>query len=313
MALVSIIVPSYNSNPYLELCLRSLLSQTKFDDFEIVFVDDGSTDGSCQIAESLLRKKDTLIRHETNQGHIQAINDGFKAASGRYFAHIGADDIWTPSFLSSTVPHLNQNPSVGVVHSSYGLINKKGDITLAKGENIPFTRDRLGDEREQLLFTNYFTAHSALFRREALEGIGGKFNQKFPYAEDWRFWLLIGFQFSYQYLDQVLVYYRVHGNNLHSALVKRKVAEVSEIGILNEFFEHPKLTQRLMSLKRKVYATRYFEHANQYYSVGMYQDCRRCLSLSVKSSLTYLFKFSFWKRLLASFLRVRKTSLHLTS
>ena len=99
--MISIVVPVYNAAPYIENTVQMVLQQT-YQDFELILVDDCSTDNSVALLEELLeQRKDVrlrLVKKERNQGAAAARNTGLDMASGRYIAFLDADDVWLPSF-----------------------------------------------------------------------------------------------------------------------------------------------------------------------------------------------------------------------
>ena len=301
MPKVSVIIASFNYARFLKQCLESVLGQTGFSDFEVIFIDDGSTDNTAEAIRDFSDQRLTYIRHKDNLGHIQSFNEGFLKAKGRYLVCVGADDYWHPQFLSSTVPMLERYPEVGLVHTNYYLIDTQNNMGAAYGENIPFKQDFKGNELNFLLMDNYLVASGTMFRREALNIIGGTFADDILYAEDWRLWLGIGKHYEFYFLNRPLVYYRCHNDNLHSRLSRDRLAEKSEMRILEDFFSGPDLPLGLKQKKQLVYCKHYRHWADVYFGFGMRQDARRCLRIALKVSPKILLRANFWKRYLATF------------
>lgn len=120
---VSVIIPAYNSASSIEICINSVLNQT-FENFEIIVIDDGSTDNTSTI---LLSYKDKIVHLEqNNQGQGAARNAGLEIACGKFVAFLDSDDYWIPDFLATTVKFLEINPEAVAVNTGY-IIKKKGE------------------------------------------------------------------------------------------------------------------------------------------------------------------------------------------
>jgi glycosyltransferase involved in cell wall biosynthesis len=302
---ISVIVPAFNYGAYIQQCLESILAQRGLADLELVVVDDGSTDTTEDVVRGIRDDRLIYIRREQNLGHIATLNEGFARAGGKYFVHVGADDFWHADFLNTVVPFLDRFENVGLVHTNCALVNSRGEVTAERASRAPFAGDFQGNEAPFLLFENYFPPHGTLFRREALGLIGGGYSELMPFSEDWRLWLAIAKRADCQYVDRMLVYYRVHGRNLHSELHRTIRAEQSEIRILDEFFDDPGLSVQLQRLRRKAYAARYRHYADIYFGGGMMAHVRRCCRLAVSYDPMLITDTTLWRRYLGSMLHAK--------
>lgn len=305
MPKVSVIVPAYNYGAYIQQCLESILGQRNFADLELIVVDDGSTDATADIVRGIYDDRLISIRRDRNLGHIATLNEGFARASGKYFTHVGADDFWHEDFLGTVVPFLDRFENVGLVHTNCALVNSLGEVTAERASRTPFTGDFQGNEASWLLFDNYFPPHGTLFRREALGLIGGAYSESMPFSEDWRLWLTIAKGSECQYVDRVLVYYRVHDRNLHTELYRTVRAEQSEIRILDEFFDDPELAPELGRLRGRAYGARYRYYADVYFGGGMMSEVRRCCRLAVRHNPRLIQDTTIWRRYLGSLMHAR--------
>ena len=265
-------------------------------------VDDGSTDGSREvIAAFLADPRVVFVAHERNRGHIRAVNDGLRRATGEYVARVDADDFWDPEFLARTVPVLDAEPAVGLVHTNYRLVDGDGRETSGRGTNIPYADGFRGDALPWLLFDNFIPPAGALFRRGALGLIGGRFSEEVPYSEDWRLWLAVARRHAVAYVDAPLAAYRVHGRNLHSALQRARRAEAAERRILDEVFADAGLAPEHRALRARAYARHARRHADACFGFGDRDECRRLLREAARCSFGSVLEPGFWKRyLLAS-------------
>src|SRR5687768_3760643 len=115
---VFVAVPSYNHAPFIEKCLRSIISQT-LAPMKLLVIDDGSQDGSVEIIERVLRDCpfDFEIKARENRGLCATLNEAFAASTGKYFAYLGSDDIWLPTFLEEQTRLLNSRPNAVLAFS----------------------------------------------------------------------------------------------------------------------------------------------------------------------------------------------------
>jgi glycosyltransferase involved in cell wall biosynthesis len=197
MPKVTVIIPCYNQGAYLDEAVDSVLAQT-FEDYEIIIVNDGSTDEATNALLNSYRKPKTQVMSTQNQGLSSARNAGIRAACGTYILPLDADDKIAPTFLEKAVQVLDEQPAIGIVCSLVDFFGaKSGRFIVAD-----FTA---GD----MLLANHVCA-SAMFRKADWEKVGGyNSNMKFGW-EDWDFWLsLLEQGRAVHRIPQVLFYYRV--------------------------------------------------------------------------------------------------------
>jgi GT2 family glycosyltransferase len=185
---VSIIVPYYNKAPYLTRCLRSIARQT-FRDFEVIVVDDGSTDGGIKAAGDFAEHGVQLIR-QANAGPGAARNRGIAAAGGRYLAFLDADDEWLPDFLARGVQRLDAEPAdVAAVASGY-FLNDRSVPTRTLWERRGLRDGRFtatATTRADVLIRHlaYLSPCTTIIRSSVVAEYGGFFDQPWcRYGED---------------------------------------------------------------------------------------------------------------------------------
>jgi len=200
---ISIVLPTYNQAKYLPEALASVFSQT-YRDFELVVVNDGSTDETASILTEYRTRYDFILIEQQNQGLPKALNVGFRQAQGEYLTWTSSDNILLPDMLARLSTELDEYPEVGLVYADWYVIDEMGRI-------IAVARSRDYD-RLLLLRTNYINA-CFLYRRECQEKIGW-YNTRFSGAEDWDYWLRISKYYTMRHVKQLLYKYRVHGNTL---------------------------------------------------------------------------------------------------
>lgn len=212
MTKVSVIIPCYNQGHYLDEAVDSVLNQT-FQDFEIIVVNDGSTDEATNSLLAEYRRPRTKVVHTENQGLAMARNNGIREAVGEYILPLDADDRIVPTYLEKAAPLLDSQPDVGIVYcmaETFGAV--KGPWFAA---DFSIRRMLLGN----LIFC------SALFRREDWQVVGGYNSGMVHGWEDWDFWLsLIERGRGVHRIPDVLFYYRVaEGSMAKSMDVTKKV------------------------------------------------------------------------------------------
>ena len=184
---VSVVLPTYNRAEYLSKAIDSILNQT-FQDFELIVVDDGSTDNTMDILKAYLSKSDKIkvIRHIHNQGVSVSRNRGNQYATGKYIAIMDSDDFAYPSYLETVVAFMEKNPDVTVgVPMKNKFIEEKG---------VPFEELRqwlMFPSTYQIVFANYVGNVGNIFRREFAEKHQITYNRQYSCGEDYDFWLQI--------------------------------------------------------------------------------------------------------------------------
>ena len=134
MIIVSVIIPAYNCDRYIGEAIASVLAQT-YTDYELIIVDDGSTDNTAQAIESYGDRINYI--YQTNQGVAPARNRGLAAAQGKYIAFLDQDDFFYPHKLASQVELMEQKPHLGMISSGWDIVNSQGDAidTVQPWEN----------------------------------------------------------------------------------------------------------------------------------------------------------------------------------
>lgn len=205
MPKVSIIIPTYNAMPYLPATVESVFNQT-FTDFELLLVDDGSTDETIPWITQLTDARVKLIQ-QANQGASVARNTGISHAQGEYIAFLDNDDLWQPTKLAQQVQYLDQNAPVALVHTWMILIDEHGQST---GRLI--TTDAEGWVWSKLVEQDTVLNSSVLVRRTCFDVVG-VFDPTIPRTGDWEMWLRVAAKYPLGVIKEALVFYRNHGNN----------------------------------------------------------------------------------------------------
>jgi glycosyltransferase involved in cell wall biosynthesis len=205
---VSVIMPVLNGQKYIGQAVESIASQT-FKDFELIVVNDGSTDGTLDQLKRFAGRIDLrCIHHETPQGIARSVNDGIRHAQGQFIAFLDHDDLWFPDFLQTQMAHLDQHPDVGMVHSDFQTIDGAGNILEA---SVATDRDRKrvsGRVFPDLFMDSFIVGNSVLIRKECFDRLG-TFDETLRIG-DYHMWLRIARHYKVDYTPKVLTAYRQH-------------------------------------------------------------------------------------------------------
>lgn len=203
---ISVIMSVYNGERYLGEAIDSILNQT-FTDFEFIIVNDGSTDSSLKIIQGYHDKRIRVIDNEANIGLTKSLNKAIKQARGEYIARQDADDISLPNRFEEQLRYFEQHTETVLLGTSIYRIDEQGKVA---GRVI--ARVRPGGN---LLKGNQFTHGSIMFKREAVDRLGG-YNELFKYGQDYELWLRTAKHYEVRNLTQVLYKFRFHGERIRS-------------------------------------------------------------------------------------------------
>ncbi|KOP27853.1 glycosyl transferase family A [Hapalosiphon sp. MRB220] len=201
MPKVSVVIPAYNAMTYLPETLESVLQQT-FTDFEILIINDGSSDNIVEWTHQIADPRVRLIS-QPNQGVSVARNTGITHAQGEYIAFLDADDLWQPTKLEKQVHYLEDNPEVGLVYTWTAFVDQWGKHT---GIVLAFHAE--GNVWEQIVVRDMISNGSTpMVRRSCFETVG-VFDPSFRYAPDRDMWTRIAARYSFGVVKEPLILYR---------------------------------------------------------------------------------------------------------
>jgi glycosyltransferase involved in cell wall biosynthesis len=201
---VTVLMPVFNGERFLQEAIESILQQTHRD-FELLIINDGSTDRSRDIILTFDDPRITLVENPGNLGLAATLNVGLGLAKHELIARQDADDLSLPERLARQVDFLEKNPSVVLVGTQAVIIDQQG---FRKGRVLDraCTHDSI---RWDLLFDNSFTHSSVMFRRSIIAQLGG-YDMAFRYCQDYALWTQVARHHCVANIDDCLVHYRVH-------------------------------------------------------------------------------------------------------
>lgn len=206
---VSFLVSAHNNQKYILASVRSLLSQTWIE-YEIVIVDDASTDGTAAILEEFTHydSRIRVIRNHENLGLTKSLNIGLARCGGTYIARMDADDIALPDRLQKQLDFLESNPNVAACGSLGVYIDEAGKEIGPK--DLPTTYEAI---KKKLLFNNQFIHSSLFFRKSVLDKMGG-YNEAFKTAQDYELMMRIAATYPVANLSDRLIKWRVRRGSI---------------------------------------------------------------------------------------------------
>jgi len=215
---VTVVVPAYNVSNYIQEALASLEKQT-FSDFEVLIVDDGSTDNTADVVQKFCQRDSRFkLLQKSNGGLSSARNYGIRHAQGEYIALLDGDDVYHKDKLATHVARLYSRADVGLVYSASGTIRDDGKPTFITLSGKPINPNPL-----LALLCKNFIGHgsNAVFRRCLIEEVGG-FNESLRSWEDVDLWLRIAAtqKWHFHREKRILCYYRVRPSGLSFNIVQ---------------------------------------------------------------------------------------------
>lgn len=237
LPLVSVCIPAYNHENYVQETIKSIIAQT-YKNIELIIIDDGSTDSTfskIKEMENICKKRFRRVVFETkqNEGTCDTVNKIYSLANGEFIYHIASDDMAKPNAIETEIKFLSNNPEYALVVGDNDIIDSNGNrcywdkernnvytkkdavyktfgafLKHAKPQ-INFCSDDFGTYKS--LFIGNYIPNGYMIRKSVLGKIG-PFTQKAP-LEDWWFMLQISKYYKIKYIDRILFSYRWHGTN----------------------------------------------------------------------------------------------------
>ena len=279
--MVSVLIPVYNKAPFLRDCLDSVYGQT-FQDFEIVAVDDASTDNSLALLKAEHDARLRIIALPRNLGPAGAANAGIEACRGEYIVRLDADDLAVPERLAQQVAYMDAHPEVGASGGWLQLFGAR-DRTW----KFPLTDD---DCKAQLLFSVPVSQGASIMRRSVLEAHGLRYDPGWPrVGEDWLFWTRMAKVARFGNLDGSVTLYRRGGQNIshgrdkledHAVLLRdilawfgipHTAADIDLHLMALRLFRHPPTGERVSALRNWLDSLIAFNSAHGVFPQGAFE------------------------------------------
>ncbi len=237
--IVSVIIPTYNRAHLIGRAIQSVLNQT-YQDFELIVVDDGSTDNTEEIVKDF-QNKDERIKYiyQNNQGASGARNTGIKNAKGKYIAFLDSDDEWLPEKLEKQIQLFknSKKKNLGFVGCNVLVVdeqtNKRYEYKTPKYKNV----------FQRLLENNFIRSSSSVMVKKSVIDNVGLFDESLKNANDWEMWIRIAQKYDFDFVDEPLFKYYWHGGNITRTAGNLKKIQYREYILIkhkNLYKKHPK-------------------------------------------------------------------------
>ena len=271
MAKISIIIPTYNSAQYICEAIESVLNQT-YKDFEIIVVDDGSTDNTKEVIKPYLNKIKYI--YQQNSGPSAARNRGIKEAKGEYIAFLDADDIWLPQKLELQIKFMEKEKEVGLIFSDMILFNEKGIIKNSfLKEKLFFNKLSIKplSSTEKVIYDNVFNAllqenfiptNTVIVKKECFNKVGF-FDETLFSVEDRDMWLRIGLFYDIGFINFPLVLTRFHETNISA---NQELALKSRLKVMKKFLNYSNLPIKSKKIIKQTINKIYFDLGYLYFT-----------------------------------------------
>lgn len=292
---VSIIMPAYNAERFIEESIVSVQNQT-FKNWELIIVNDGSTDSTAKIiGDWAVNDKRVFYIYQENKRLGAARNTAIRAARGEWIAFIDSDDLWMPEKLEKQLEVVNQN-KVDVVFTNGFILD---DSTKELRKYDTFYGNFSGDKIYKLLFNgNFIPVLSVLMKRSFIEVIGFQDESAYAYGcEDWDYWLRLSKSGAIFYgMDNRLFTYRIHENGMSQNLFTMTMAEC--------YLLYKNLDRSLFKKQEYFQIKRRFFKLIQQIIPGLFKTNnkeRLSFYLNILSKVSYNYKYNLAKLLFKTY------------
>lgn len=284
--LVSVILPAYNASNYIREAIESILNQT-YNNFELIIINDGSTDNTPRIINTYDDSRIKLINNEGNKGLIYSLNRGIDVSRGEYIARMDADDISHPFRFAKQIKVMNQNSDI-VVCGTY--INYFG---ASKGRfSRCHPKQHNEDIKKSLLIRSAFAHPTVMIRASILKKYGIRYDENFKSCEDYKLWIDLASYGTFINIPVPLLNYRVSNNQISSKYRKEQLQntlQCQDLSFYNEFGFYINTSGLTLHEIRKL---RDLSKDNEYVLPYLYQRLNR---IGIKEILYFLFSLDWIK------------------
>jgi len=268
MPKVSVIIPTHNRAHFLRDAIFSVLNQT-FQDFEIIVVDDASTDNTSEIVAAFNDERIRFLRHDINKGGSAARNTGILNSQCDYIAFLDDDDEWLPDKLRKQMEILLASPpEVGGVYTGCLDVDKASRKVIR--QRIPTKRGNLSRE---LLIENCVGGTSTILLRKVCLQQVGLFDESLPRSQDYDLWIRISREFLFECVQEPLFKYHVHDRKISTDL--QAVAKGLDL-LATKYASYP--------LSKRLYSSDYVDSGIMYCLSGDMHEGRKALLRAIKLS-----------------------------
>ncbi len=281
---VSIIVPAYNAEKHVAGSIKSVLGQT-FHDFELIIVDDGSTDGTADIVKSYLYDRRIAYFYQSHGGPSRARNTGIKKARGKYVSFLDSDDLWLSEKLEKQLSYFQQHPDTNVIFTDFEI--REGMKTAVPSflgiknhyKEILEQKEHVKEAFLFLLDEMFMFPSTLILERECFENIG-MFDELLIGDEDVDFALRLAIHYKIAYIPNVLVHKMRHDSNLSH---QRNRSNLATFHIFKKLYDRSyAIIQPHLDYFCDMYSKKALTAGRLYLDMLKMKEARSCMSISLR-------------------------------
>lgn len=220
--LISVLMPVYNGQQYLAEAIRSILNQT-YNHFELLIIDDGSTDNSEQIIKGFHDNRIVYLKNETNKGLIYTLNKGISLSKGLYIARMDADDVSVAERFEKQIAEFKKDSQLVICGS---FIKTFGNGVEEYISHIPVTNAQI---IASIFFVCPFAHPSVMIKKESLLQLNECYREEYKHSEDYDLWSRLVFIGHSKNIPEFLLHYRIHDKQVSKVFQDHKYQSVSNI------------------------------------------------------------------------------------
>ncbi|MFB3389191.1 glycosyltransferase [Flavobacterium sp. LAR06] len=243
---LSVILPIYNAQQYVSEAIQSILDQT-YKDFELILINDGSTDNSIEIIKTFKDPRIVLI-DQVNKGLAASLNHGLAVSKGKYIARMDADDIAYPTRFEVQMSYLVKNPEFKLVGSAVEVIDKEGKTLCI---DAPYTGNAFLKKFMNKV-GNPFKHPTVIFDRDVVLDLGGYNETIGKYFEDYFLWVKIAKYHKVEILNEVLLKYRITPGSIMSSIKNKEFSDFMLRSIHKDTFSKTDQEEMLAIKNREI-------------------------------------------------------------
>ncbi len=277
---ISIVVSCSNDARVLPGCLESIFGQTGAPHFEVLIVDDGSTDGTRELLDGIDDPRVRIVRHARHRGHVACLNEALPLTRGEIVARIDAVHRYRPEFVRTVCDRLRRDPAASLVYAN------AASVSTQAGSDSPHSSegDVVGGAFVSLLSRNFISAPAFAARRETwCDALPVPQGLAFS---DWYVTLMAARRGPLGYVNAIIAEQHQHGTNAEMTLARTRSEERSVFWLLDRIFEQVETTPALERAKRRarstIYASQFQNFAERYLGLGYMSEARRCHVAAVR-------------------------------
>jgi glycosyltransferase involved in cell wall biosynthesis len=227
---ISVVMPVYNGGQYLVEAIKSILDQT-YSDFELIIVNDGSSDNSEVVVKSFSDKRILYLKNEVNKGLIFTLNKGISLSKGTFIARMDQDDISDVKRFEKQLIEFNNDPQLVICGSFIKTFENNKEEFIS---HMPVSHAQI---ISSIFFTCPFAHPSVMMKKETLLKLDAVYREDYPHSEDYDLWSRLVFLGNCKNIPEYLLSYRVHGNQVSTVYETQKYNTVTKIqtNILSRF------------------------------------------------------------------------------